>query len=101
MNLEVIDTAFGTLSYGVQGRGSPLVMVHASGMGQEKWGLLGKLMAAHHTVYTPNLLGYGATGPWRAEGYGIGQEVDVVCALIEEIGTPVSLLGHSFGGADA
>ena len=101
MNPVVIDTAFGTLSYGVQGHGSPLILIHASGMGREKWGLLGSMMAAHHTVYTPNLLGYGQTGPWRAQGYGIAQEVEVLLALIEEIGTPVSILGHSFGGAVA
>ena len=101
METLVIETTFGTLHCGVQGQGPPLVMVHASGMGQDKWAHFGAMMAECHTVYSPNLLGYGQTGPWQREGYNIHHEVKVIRALIEHIGAPVSLLGHSFGGAVA
>ena len=101
MREELISTSFGALSYGVQGAGDPIVLVHASGMGAQRWGRFAELLAAAHTVYTPNLLGYGGTTPWIPEGYSVADEVEVVRAMLDVVGAPAGLLGHSFGGAAA
>jgi pimeloyl-ACP methyl ester carboxylesterase len=98
---EVISASFGALSYGVQGAGEPVILVHASGMGAERWGRFAELLATAHTVYTPNLLGYGDTRRWVPDGYSIADEVKVVQAMLDVVGAPAGLLGHSFGGAAA
>ena len=50
-------------------------------------------------IFTPDLPGYGASTV-AATG-GLGGDAAIIGALIDRIGAPVHLVGHSYGGAVA
>ena len=58
-----------------------------------------QLVRRGHPVYAPDLLGYGQTEPWRGERrFETEMDMEVVRVLAGEIGAPMHLVGHSYGG---
>jgi pimeloyl-ACP methyl ester carboxylesterase len=55
-----------------------------------------------YRVLAINLFGYGETTPWPSTSpQSLYAQAQLVLALCEEIGTPIHLAGHSFGGSVA
>jgi pimeloyl-ACP methyl ester carboxylesterase len=55
-------------------------------------------LAPTHRVLTPDLLGYASSGAWPAgKPFHYQADVDVLAALVESVGEPVHLVGHSYG----
>jgi pimeloyl-ACP methyl ester carboxylesterase len=79
----------------VTGRGSPLVLVHGTTADHARWTPLVSSLEQRFTVYALDRRGRGASGD--APAYSLDREVDDLAAVIEGIGGPVDLLGHSFG----
>lgn len=79
----------------VQGQGSPLVLVHGTGVGKGDWMELPRLLAEHHTVWVYDRRGRDKSGDgptWELE-----REIDDIRAVLAAAGEPGHLLGHSFG----
>lgn len=93
-----IERAGGTIEVLTGGAGPPVVLVHASGMGAGRWARLGARFVERYAVWAPQLVGYGATGPFDPATWTLADDVAVLAAVIEAIGRPAHVFGHSFGG---
>jgi pimeloyl-ACP methyl ester carboxylesterase len=79
----------------VSGSGPPLVLVHGTAADHTRWMPVLPALEAHHTVHACDRRGRGASGD-NAD-YAIEREAEDVAAVVDGIGGPVDLLGHSYG----
>ena len=97
--METVTSADGTaIAYTQTGSGPPLVLVHGSGVSDHRRWEIGDVLnrlAEHATVYALDRRGRGQSGD--GDEYSMDREVEDVVAVVEAIGEPVTLLGHSFG----
>ena len=86
----------------VRGEGPTLLFISGSFSTGAAWRpLLAELPLAARTA-TLSLCGYGQTVETRSLGnHGIAHEVAVVRSALDQLATPVTLVGHSFGGTVA
>ena len=77
------------------GEGPPLVLVHGTTADHTRWKPLLAALEARFTVHAMDRRGRGGSGD--AADYAIEREFDDVAAVIDAIGEPVFLLGHSYG----
>lgn len=95
--MNTISTRTGSVvSYFVAGNGPPLVLVHGAFSDHEtNWTFVGPLFHEHFTVHAIARRGRGKTA---AAGDRILEEEALdVADVVRAIGTPVCLLGHSYG----
>jgi pimeloyl-ACP methyl ester carboxylesterase len=75
------------------------ILIHSSGMSSRQWGKLSEILGRTHRVIAPDLLGSGANPPWPDEKlFDLSEDVDVIEALVDRLGEPVHIVGHSYGG---
>jgi pimeloyl-ACP methyl ester carboxylesterase len=77
------------------GNGPPLVLVHGTTADHTRWGPVLPALGARFTVYACDRRGSGASGD--GPSYAMEREFDDVAAVVDGIGGPVDLLGHSYG----
>jgi pimeloyl-ACP methyl ester carboxylesterase len=77
------------------GKGPPLVLVHGTSATSARWAGITPVFANDFTVYAIDRRGRGASGD--SDSYSIEREFEDVAAVVDSIGEPVNLLGHSFG----
>ncbi len=87
------------IEYAEQGQGPALLFVPGSfGTGAGWKPVMGKLGHGYRFV-TTSLLGYGKTEERRPPGNAtMAQQIEVLDAVFERIGTPVHVVAHSYGG---
>ena len=96
-DMHTATSADGTqIAYWRQGDGSPLLLVHGSLSDRIAWILIQPLLAERFTVYTMNRRGREGSG--EPAPHAIEREFEDIVAVVDAIGEPVHLLGHS-GGA--
>lgn len=80
----------------VEGAGPPLVLVHGSFSDHRaNWAEARPRLARAFTVHALARRGRGDSE--ATEGHGVGDEARDLAALIDAIGAPVFLIGHSYG----
>lgn len=85
-----------------EGQGPPVVLIHSSVSGNRQWRLLTEALTDRYRVLAVNLYGYGETTPWPPEAtQSLYAQAQLILAVCEEAGTPVHLVGHSYGGTVA
>ena len=95
--MEKVRSADGTsIAYQRSGTGAPLVLVHGTGGTYSRWAPILPALEKHYTVYAVDRRGRGESGD--AAAYNIEREFEDVAALVDAIGEPANLFGHSFGG---
>jgi pimeloyl-ACP methyl ester carboxylesterase len=82
-----------------RGTGDPVVALHGSASSGAQWRSLVGYLEGRFCVFTPDLPGYG--GSWRTATTGLAGDARAIAALLDRIGRPVHLVGHSWGGAVA
>ena len=95
------DTAAPSLAYREAGSGRPVVLLHSTASTGGQWKSLTGRLAPLFRVVAPDLPGYGGSKAVGDGGGGLLADALPVIALIEMIGAPVHLVGHSYGGAVA
>lgn len=83
------------IAYARSGHGPPLVLVHGTAADHTRWAPILATLEQSFTVYAMDRRGRGASGDSAV--YAIEREFDDVAALVDSIGEPVALLGHSYG----
>ena len=84
------------LAYRDVGEGEPVLLLHSGGFSSRQWHALSGALLSTHRVLVPDLLGYGASSPWRTgEPFHLRQDVAVLERLLDDVGGPVHLVGHS------
>jgi pimeloyl-ACP methyl ester carboxylesterase len=85
------------IGFEINGSGPPLLLVHGTGTAHERWIPMFPLFNEYFTVYAMDRRGRGGS-VHEAGPYGIEKEFEDIAAVIDSIGEPVNLFGHSFGG---
>ena len=95
--METVTSADGTrIAYWREGSGPPLLMVHGGICDHFAWYFVVPLLARKFTVYTFDRRGRGASGD--TPPYASEREREDIAAMLQAIGEPAHLLGHSAGG---
>jgi pimeloyl-ACP methyl ester carboxylesterase len=88
------------IAYWTSGVGPPLVLVHGTTADHTRWRPLLPYLESHATIHAMDRRGRGASGD--APDYQVTREFEDVAAVVDAVaeatGSPVDLLGHSFGG---
>ncbi len=80
----------------VGGQGSPLLLIHGTGAEHSRWNPVLPELQRRFTTYALDRRGRGASGD--AADWSFDREVEDIVTVIEGIGGPVDVLGHSMGG---
>jgi pimeloyl-ACP methyl ester carboxylesterase len=92
-----VTTASGTpVAYWRYGKGPPLVLVHGTAADHSRWSLVLPALEERFAVYAIDRRGRGGSGD--TDDYAVEREFEDVAAVVDSLGEPVNLLGHSFGG---
>jgi pimeloyl-ACP methyl ester carboxylesterase len=78
------------------GNGPPLVLVHGISADAERWAPVMPALEEHYTVHAMDRRGRGMSGD-HVE-YSLDREMEDVAAVVNAIGEPTYLFGHSYGG---
>lgn len=91
------------VAYLEQGRGVPLVLLHAGGSSGRQWTKTASLLEDRFRVIAPDLWGFGRTEGWTGESnLTHDHQALLVATVIEKVVSgPAHLVGHSYGGATA
>lgn len=94
--METTTSADGTtIGWEATGSGPPLVLVHGTTADHNRWAGISPQLEPFFTVCAVDRRGRGASGD-GAE-YDVQREAEDIAAVVEAIGEPVSILGHSYG----
>ena len=94
--MNMVTSVDGTaIAYERTGEGSPLVLIHGSTADHSRWQPILPALEQDFTVYAVDPPGRGGSGD--AESYALEREFEDVAAVVDSIGEPVNLLGHSYG----
>ncbi|HEY3291321.1 MAG TPA: alpha/beta hydrolase [Anaerolineae bacterium] len=77
------------------GHGPALVLVHGTSADHTRWAPVLPAFEEQFTVYAVDRRGRGDSGD--TEPYDIQREFEDIAAVIDSIGGPVNVLGHSYG----
>jgi pimeloyl-ACP methyl ester carboxylesterase len=97
ITIEQITSRDGTvIGFRRSGAGRPLLLVHGTTADHRRWATISPHLEQHFTVYAMDRRGRGASGD--SPDYDLMREAEDVAAVVEAIGEPVFVLGHSYGG---
>src|SRR3954447_644257 len=92
-----VASADGTqIAYWRTGSGPAAVLVHGMTLDHTAWDNVLPELEPHGTVYTIDRRGRGDSGDQAT--YALEREFEDVAAVVNDIGEPVHVIGHSFGG---
>jgi pimeloyl-ACP methyl ester carboxylesterase len=95
--LEYVISNDGTrIAYYRGGAGSSLVLVHGTGAASTRWTPLFPALEEHFSVVAVDRRGRGESGDGNT--YAIQREFEDVAAVVDAMGEPAHVLGHSLGG---
>ncbi len=100
--MAVLQSGQFRVEYSDEGAGPPVILLHSSGTGREQWRRLTKQIAHRYRLIAVNQMGYGETSAWPAtRAQTLADQARLVETIAATIDGPLSLIGHSFGGAVA
>jgi pimeloyl-ACP methyl ester carboxylesterase len=79
-----------------------VVALHCSGSSGRAWRHLAAALGERFALIAPDLIGCGATPHWSGEHpFRLADDAAPLVDIIDALGAPVHLVGHSYGGAVA
>jgi pimeloyl-ACP methyl ester carboxylesterase len=98
--MEKITSKDGTtIGYRKSGSGPPLLLVHGTTADHRRWSAISPRFEKHFTVYAMDRRGRGESTD--SPHYDIMREAEDIAAVLESIGEPAFVIGHSYGAACA
>lgn len=89
-------------SFREAGNGPGVVALHANASTGGQWRSLMDLLAPHYRVLAPDLYGSGGSPDWPSNRViSLRDEVDFIQPVMARAGSPLVLVGHSYGAAVA
>lgn len=84
------------------GSGPGVVCIHCNASSSSQWRPLMERLAPRHRVLAPDIHGAGRGPPWPADRrLTLRDEVDLLEPVFHCVDGPITLVGHSYGGAVA
>jgi pimeloyl-ACP methyl ester carboxylesterase len=84
------------------GSGEAVVCIHSNAATSGQWRSLMELLSAKRRVIAPDSLGAGKSPGWPQDRVVmLGDELALLEPVFSQAGNPMSLVGHSYGGAVA
>lgn len=100
--MPVLSKGSLTIDYTDDGQGQPVFLIHSSVSANRQWRALTEALKDCYRVLAVNLFGYGETTPWPGSALqSLYAQAQLVLALCEDVGSPIHVVGHSFGGSVA
>ncbi len=100
--MSVTQMKISPIAYTDTGSGEPVVMIHCSSSSAREWQSLGETLNADFRPIAVDQWGCGNSIPWSGQvDFTLASEAAPIVNVIREIGTPVHLVGHSYGGGVA
>jgi len=94
--MQTVTSKDGTrIAFWRSGAGAPLVLVHGTSADHIRWAPVLPGLEASFTVYAVDRRGRGGSGD--NANYALERETEDVAAVVDSIGGPVNVLGHSYG----
>lgn len=79
-----------------------VVFLHASASGISQWRAYQQALSDRYVTAAVHLHGYGGTTPWRRpHQQRLADQAALIGTVIQAVGRPTHVVGHSFGGAVA
>jgi pimeloyl-ACP methyl ester carboxylesterase len=89
------------VNFNIAGQGPPVVLIHGVAGRASQWDQTAQLLAEHHTVIAPDLLGHGDSAKPRGD-YSLGAHASGIRDLLVALDIEhASVVGHSLGGGIA
>jgi pimeloyl-ACP methyl ester carboxylesterase len=102
MAVSSIQSGRWRIGFEASGAGEPVILVHSSVSGRQQWRSLTGELASRFQVVAVDLFGYGESSRWPpTRPQTLTDQADLVLGLVQHLGLPLALVGHSFGGAVA
>jgi pimeloyl-ACP methyl ester carboxylesterase len=96
MSQETVTSKDGTrIACWRSGEGSPLVLIHGTAADHSRWRPVLPAFEERFTVCAVDRRGRGGSGD--SDDYAIEREFEDVSAVVDSLGEPVNMLGHSYG----
>jgi len=90
------------IAYTDGGDGDPIVLIHCSSASSAEWRSLVDALDGDFHAIALDQWSCGESDLWRGhEAFGLADEAAPILRLIDSLGTPVHLVGHSYGGGVA
>ncbi|MEJ8821222.1 alpha/beta hydrolase [Variovorax humicola] len=91
-----------TLNARVQGTGTGVVCMHSNASSSSQWRALMDRLSSSYRVFAPDLIGAGTGPAWpRDRVVTLHDEVALLEPVLAAAGSPLYLVGHSYGAAVA
>jgi pimeloyl-ACP methyl ester carboxylesterase len=89
------------VNFTIAGQGPPVVLIHGVAGRAAQWDQIVHLLASHHTVVAPDLLGHGESAKPRGD-YSLGAHASGIRDLLVGLNIGrATVVGHSLGGGIA
>src|SRR5436309_68087 len=89
------------VNFSIAGQGPAVVLIHGVAGRASQWDQTAQLLAEHHTVVAPDLLGHGDSAKPRGD-YSLGAHASGIRDLLVALKIErASVVGHSLGGGIA
>ena len=100
MSRETVASKDGTpIAYWRSGEGPPLVLVHGTTADHSRWAPVLPAFEQHFSACAIDRRGRGGSGD--SDEYAIEREFEDVAAVVDSLGEPAFLIGHSYGAVCA
>lgn len=87
------------VAYSDRGAGEPVLMLHCTSASSTEWRSLCDLLGEEFRPIATDQLGCGRSDPWPGQRpFTLAEEAAPILRIIDGIGHPVHLVGHSYGG---
>lgn len=79
-----------------------IIALHCSGGSAGQWQQLKRMLPGHISLWCPHFIGSTWAGHWSgSHAFTLADEAAPIVSMIDALGRPVHLVGHSYGGAVA